>query len=133
MHDACLYDTRFFVEYFYSDDPELVGKLKQELRTVKERMVSSLTIHEIYRINLKNQGRDVAALRSNTIRGDFEVIDVNYKIAVKSADLRSIHQMPMADSIIAATAQIHKCPVFSDDPHFREIQDLKTKWCKKQQ
>ena len=29
MHDTCLYDTRFFVEYFYSDDPEFVGKLKR--------------------------------------------------------------------------------------------------------
>jgi predicted nucleic acid-binding protein len=133
MHDSCLYDTRFFVEYFYSDDPEFVGKLKRELKSVKKRMVCALTVHEIHRINLKREGKDVAALRSNTIRGDFEVIDVDYKIAVKSAELRSIHQMPMADSVIAATAQIHECPVFSDDAHFREVQNLKTKWCKKQE
>jgi predicted nucleic acid-binding protein len=103
MHNACLYDTRFFVEYFYSDDPEFVGKLKRELKSVKKRMVCALTVHEIHRINLKREGKDVAALRSNTIHGDFEVIDVDYKIAVKSAELRSMHQMPMADSVIAAT------------------------------
>jgi predicted nucleic acid-binding protein len=132
MHDSCLYDTRFFVEYFYSDDPEFVGKLKRELKSVKKRMVCTLTVHEIHRINLKREGKDVATLRSNIIRGDFEVIDVDYKIAVKSAELRSMHQMPMADSVIAATAQIHECPVFSDDAHFCEAQNLKTKWCKKQ-
>jgi predicted nucleic acid-binding protein len=132
MNDTCLYDTRFFVEYFYSDNPEFVGKLKEELRSVKKRLVSSLTVHEIHRFNLKLEGKDVAALRSNTIRGDFEVIDVDYKIAVKSAELRSKHQIPMADSVIAATAQTYQCALFSDDPHFKEIQNLKTKWCKKQ-
>lgn len=130
MPERRLYDTRFFVEYFYSNDPKLVQKLKEELRLVKERMVSSLTVHEIHRIVLKREGKEVATLRSNTIRGDFEVIDVDYKIAVKSAELRNRHQIPMADSVIAATAQLQECPVFSDDAHFRNIENLKTAWCK---
>ena len=130
MPDRRLYDTRFFVEYFYSNDPEFVRKLKEELRSVKERMVSSLTVHEIHRIVLKREGKDVATLRSNTIQGDFDVIDVDYKIAIKSAELRNKHQIPMADSVIAATAQIQQCPLFSDDAHFKNIENLKTTWCK---
>ena len=130
MPDRRLYDTRFFVEYFYSNDPEFVRKLKEELRSVKERMVSSLTVHEIHRIVLKREGEEVATLRSNTIQGDFEVIDVDYKIAIKSAELRNKHQIPMADSVIAATAQIQQCPLFSDDAHFKNIENLKTAWCK---
>ncbi len=130
MPDRRLYDTRFFVEYFYSNNPEFVRKLKEELRSVKERMVSSLTVHEIHRIVLKKEGKDVATLRSNTIQGDFEVIDVDYKIAIKSAELRNKHQIPMADSVIAATAQIQQCPLFSDDTHFKNIENLKTTWCK---
>jgi predicted nucleic acid-binding protein len=129
MPERRLYDTRFFVEYFYSENNELLRKLKEELRSVKERMVSSLTIHEIHGINLKREGKDVAALRSNTINRDFQIIDVDYTTAVKSAELRSIHSIPMADSVIAATAQIHECILFSDDPHFKEIQNLKTRWC----
>ena len=129
MPEKRLYDTRFFVEYFYSDDTELLKKLKEELKSVKERMVSALTVHEIHRINLKREGKDVANLRSNTIRGDFTIVDVDYETAVKSAELRSRHQIPMADSIIAAAAQIHNCPLVSDDAHFKEIQNLKTKWC----
>ena len=129
MLERRLYDTRFFVEYFYSEDKELLRKLKEELRSVKERMVSALTVHEIHRINLKREGKDVAALRSDTIRRDFKVVDVDYETALKSAELRSGHQMPMADSVIVATAQIYQCSVFSDDAHFKEIQNLKTKWC----
>jgi toxin FitB len=130
MPDRRLYDSRFFVEYFYSNDPEFVRNLKEELRSVKERLVSSLTVHEIHRIVLKREGKDVAALRSNTIQRDFEVIDVDYKIAIKSAELRNKHQIPMADSVIAATAQIQQCPLFSDDAHFKDIENLKTVWCK---
>jgi predicted nucleic acid-binding protein len=129
MPDNRLYDTRFFVEYFYSPDKELVRKLKEELRLVNERMVSSLTIHEIHRIVLKKEGKEVATIRSSTIRRDFQVIDVDYMIAVKSAELRNKYQMPMADSVIAATAQIQGCPLFSDDAHFKNIEKLKVVWC----
>jgi toxin FitB len=124
-----VYDTRFFVEYFYSEDSTLLTALKEELRAVKERMISSLTVHEIHRINLQREGKDVANLRSQTINTDFTVINVNYDIAVKSAELRNKHKMPMADAVIAATAQTHDCAIFTDDTHFKQIQNLKTKWC----
>ena len=129
MPERRLYDTRFFVEYFYSENVELLKKLKEELRLVKERMVSSLTVHEIHRINLLREGRDVAALRSSTIKRDFTIVNVDYKTAVRSAEIRTKHKMPMADSVIAATAQIYECSLFSDDNHFKEIENLKTKWC----
>src|SRR5208337_5432041 len=127
MPERRLYDTRFFVEYFYSENAELLRKLKDELRLVKDRMVSSLTVHEIHRINLLKEGKDVAALRSNTIKRDFKIVGVDYKTAVKSAEIRTQHKMPMADSVIAATAQIYECSLFSDDNHFKEIENLKTK------
>jgi toxin FitB len=130
MPNRCLYDTRFFFEYFYSNDPERVAKLKEELRSVKQRMVSSLTVHELHRIVMKKEGKVVANLKSSTIQADFEVIDVDYNIAIKSAEIRNKHQIPMADSVIAATAQLEQCPLFSDDPHFTEIENLKTIWCK---
>jgi predicted nucleic acid-binding protein len=54
---------------------------------------------------------------------------VDYKTAAKSAEIRTKHRIPMADSVIAAAAQIYECSVFSDDNHFKEIENLKTKWC----
>jgi toxin FitB len=109
----------------------LIKKLKEELRQDNERLVSSLTVHEIHRFVLRKEGKDVAKLRSNTIQRDFKVIDVNYQIAVKSAELRNTHPMPMADSVIAATALIEGCPLFTDDAHFKNIENLKTFWCSK--
>jgi len=129
MPDKRVYDTRFFAESFYTPDNQIAKKLKDEFRSTNNKVVSSLTIHEIYRIILKAEGKQVANLRCSTIRREFEVIDVDYEIAVKSAELRSKHQIPMADSVIAATAQIQQCPLFTDDAHFRGIEGLKTVWC----
>jgi|SRR5665648_98446 len=130
MMTSRIYDTLFFAEYFYSPDQALLRKLKEELRLTNERMVSTLTVHEIHRIILKREGKEVATLRSVTIKRDFQVVDVDYSIAVKSAELRAKHPMPMADSVIAATAQIKECTLFSDDAHFKNIENLKTVWCK---
>jgi len=128
MPEESLYDTRFFVEYFYSDDADFLRRLKEDLRAARERMVSTLTVHGIHRINFEREGREVAMLRNETIRRDFDVVDVDYETAVRSAELRSRHRIPMADSIIAAAAQIHGYPLVSDDTHFHEIEDLKTRW-----
>jgi len=128
MPERSVYDTRFFVEYFYSVDSEFLSRLKEGLRSVRDRKVSVVTIHEVYRIDLEREGREVAKLRSETIRRDFDVVDMEYETAVRSAELRSRHRVPMADSVIAATAQMHGCPVVSDDPHFQKIEGLKTRW-----
>ena len=128
MPERSVYDTRFFVEYFYSGDSEFLSRLKEDLRSVRDRKVSVVTIHEVYRIDLEREGREVARLRSETIRRDFDVVDMDYETAIRSAELRSRHRIPMADSVIAATAQIHGCPVVSDDPHFQKIEGIKTRW-----
>lgn len=128
MPERSVYDTRFFVEYFYSVDSEFLRRLKEDLRSVRDRKVSVVTIHEVYRIDLEREGREVAKLRSETIRRDFDVVDMEYETAVRSAELRSRHRIPMADSVIAATAQMQGCPVVSDDPHFQKIEGLKTRW-----
>jgi len=128
MPERSVFDTRFFIEYFYSKDPRLLGRLKGYLRSVKVRIVSAVTVHELYRIDLEKEGRDVARLRSEVLQRDFKVIGVDYELAIRSAELRSKYRIPMADSMIAATAQVYKCPVVSDDPHFEKIKGLETRW-----
>ena len=129
MPDKRLYDTRFFFDYFYSNNPEITNKLQQEAKSTKEKLVSVLTIHELHHISMRRSGKEVATLRSHTILTEFKVVDVNYAIAVQSAELRSTRKMPMADSVIVATAQVYGCTLISDDTHFQGIPNLKTKWC----
>lgn len=62
----------------------------------------------------------MANLRSEILHRSFKVTGIDYETAVRSAELRSRYRIPVADSMIAATAQIYECPVVSDDPTFRK-------------
>ena len=128
MPQRSIYDTRFFVEYFYSDDEGALTKFKEDLRSTKERVVSVVTIHEIYKIVLEREGREVAKLRGETIRRDFEVAEMDYELAIESAEIRRKYRIPLADSVIIATAQRWSGPVVSDDPHFGNVKEVKTRW-----
>jgi predicted nucleic acid-binding protein len=128
MSKRSVYDTRFFVEYYYTQNADFLKRLKSDLRKTKERLISSITIHETYRLILEKEGRDVAKWRCEIMSRDFKVVNVDTKIAIESANIRYEHRIPMADSIIAATALVFKAPIVSDDPHFAGVKEVSTRW-----
>jgi predicted nucleic acid-binding protein len=123
-----VYDTRFFIEHFYSGDEEVQERTKREIQTGKAKYVSVITLHEIYRLTLGKEGRGAAKLRVSLISEDFEVIDVDSAIALKAAEMRHGLSLPMADSLIAATCFTLKATCVSDDPHFAGVRGLSTRW-----
>ncbi|MFQ5711727.1 MAG: hypothetical protein ACE5GD_08105 [Candidatus Geothermarchaeales archaeon] len=52
-----MYDTRYFIEYFYSDNRDVLRRVKSEFAATKLRYVSAIVLHEFYRINLEREGR----------------------------------------------------------------------------
>jgi predicted nucleic acid-binding protein len=123
-----VYDTRFFVENYYSPDPIILKKLKDFLGKTKERYISAVVIHEIYQLTLRKEGRETAILRATLLEQDFRVVNVDAEIAKLSAEIRLNHKMSMADSIIAATAISLKAICVSDDLHFTAVSEIKTQW-----
>ena len=122
-----VYDTRFFVELYYSKETEKLNKIKAE-KNRKEKYVSTISIHEIYNLTLKREGRQTAQLRATLLEKDFKTRPVTAEIARASAELRHKYNISMADSIIAATAQSLQATVTSDDPHFQKIKEITTRW-----
>lgn len=126
---SLIYDTRFFMEHFYSTDQHVLDLTKKEIdSTVSRRIVSVITIHEFYRLNLDRAGRDVARIRTRMIEDAFEVVDVNGQIALEAAELRKRYDSPMGDSLIAATAKIIGGICVTDDPHIRSMKEIKCRW-----
>lgn len=124
-----LYDTRFFLAA-YAAEPRLKSRVKSELQTRKRRYVSAITIHEVYRISLEGEGRDVAKIRKSSIERDFEIINVDSEIAAESAEIKVSQgtDFPIADAIIGATATLRHLVCFTDDEHIKSIRGLKTRW-----
>jgi predicted nucleic acid-binding protein len=128
MPNKAIYDTRFFIELFYQKDPAKLNQLKEELRQTQRRHVSTVTIYEQHRIDIHLEGKTIANLRSEAIQRDFTVTPLDYTTSIKAAQISEQYRTPLADSVIAAHALQHNLPVVSDDPHFKQIKDLKTKW-----
>jgi len=122
------YDTRFFIEHYYSKNPTTLQKTTQTLQTTTQKFISTIVIHEIYTLTLQKEGRETAKTRTNLLEKDFKTVNVTPEIAKNSAEIRHKYRIPMADSIIAATAQTLKATILTDDPHIKSIKETKTQW-----
>jgi predicted nucleic acid-binding protein len=125
--NKAVYDTRFFVEFFYSKDNELRNRLKIK-KQIQEKYVSAVSIHELYQFSLVHEGRETAKLRITLTKKDFQVIPIDSEIAQISAELRQKYDLSMGDSMIAATAALLNAVCISDDLHFQQIKEIKTTW-----
>ena len=127
--NKAVYDTRFFVEFFYSKDDNMRSQIRMQ-KMQRKRYVSSIVVHELYRISLVREGQEIAKLRTTLINKDFQVIPVDNQLAQVSADLRHKYNLSMGDSMIATTALQLDAICVSDDPHFNQIKEIKTTWLK---
>jgi predicted nucleic acid-binding protein len=123
-----VFDTRFFIEHYYSKDDKILQKTRETIRTTRQRYISAIVIHELYMLTLQKEGRETAELRTALLEKDFKIVEVNTQIAKTSAEIRHKYKTSMADSIIAATALTLKAPCITDDPHIKTIKEIKTKW-----
>ncbi len=120
------YDTRFFVDSYYSKDESLLKKIRAH--RARKRYVSAVVVHEIYNLALKREVRETAKNQVAHLKEEFEVIPVDNQIAQISAELRHKYHLSMGDSIIAATASMLKAVCITDDPHFEQIKEIETEW-----
>lgn len=124
--NKAVYDSRFFADLFYATNDSLHKKILNQ--KVKARFTSAVVIHEIYQLALKREGRETAKLKVALIKKDFQVISVDEQIAQLSAEFRHKYQLSMGDSMIAATASMLKAVCITDDPHFKQIDEIQTEW-----
>lgn len=126
-------DTRFFLTHFLADTTNLKEKTTAKMRDAERAsaIVPTIVIHEVYKFELQNLGKEVADLRVNSVlRANFHVVDLDTSIALEAARLRRKYLgLPTADAIIAATAIEQKAiRVLTDDHHFKQIKEIKTEW-----
>jgi toxin FitB len=117
-----LFETRYFLVRFATKDTEQLRKLRSLLyKSGEHRLVSVITIYEVYKISLEEEGRDVASMRADAIEREFEIVGVDTETAREAARLSSKLRIPMADSLIMATAKKLRVSCVTDDPHYSEV------------
>jgi len=128
-------DTRFFLVHFLSEDDQTKKWTRTTLENLQKGpnigVVPSIVIHEFYKFELENLGKDVAEIRLNSIlKSKLNIVNLDPTIAIEAARLRCRYaDLPTADAIIAATAIKTCCEyVLTDDKHMKQIRETKTRW-----
>jgi len=128
-------DTRLFIDSLTREDEQFRQWSRVILENLQRKenlgIVPSIVIHEFYKFQLENFGKDVAELRVSSILNlDLKIANLDISIAIQAAKLRCKYaELPTADAIIAATAIALGCDyVLTDDKHIKQIKETKTKW-----
>jgi predicted nucleic acid-binding protein len=131
---SALFETRFFIYFFASPDVSTHRHLLDLMAKYERKLVSAITLFEIYKLSLEREGKETAETRISRIRKQFDVIPVDDLIAVRGAQLKHAvkvrygEDIPMADSLIAATSLLRKAVCITDSPHLQKISQVKRRW-----
>ncbi|MCL2281743.1 MAG: type II toxin-antitoxin system VapC family toxin [Fibromonadales bacterium] len=114
-------DSSLWLEYFS-------GKLKNNIvvdiiENSAIQYVPSICIYEVFKRMLIDKDES-AALSSTAFMQNATVISIDSKIAVLAAKLGKEHKLPMADSIIYATAKLYGAKVYTQDVHFANLDQV---------
>ncbi|MEM2920755.1 MAG: PIN domain-containing protein [Candidatus Bathyarchaeia archaeon] len=123
-----VYDTSFFATLYYSKNPDEKERIKRELAGRRGKYVSAVNIYEVYKLSVQTDGREAADLRVSLLEKDFKVVDVDSRIARDAAAIWFKYRVPMADAIIAATAELLKAECVTNDQHLTSIREVRSRW-----
>jgi predicted nucleic acid-binding protein len=87
-------------------------------------IVPTVTIYEVFKVILRESGEN-EALQAIVAMQKGRVVDLSAPLAIVASRLNLEHQLPMADSIILATAQEFKAIIWTQDSDFKNISKVK--------
>jgi predicted nucleic acid-binding protein len=117
-----LLDSSCWLEYV-SDSP-LAGVLEPVIKNTKELIVPSITIYEVVKKLLLEKDQDYALnIARQMMQGT--VVDLDGDLGMYSAMIGKDYHLPLADSIIYATALKYKCTLWTTDQHFEKLPNIR--------
>ncbi|MCX6090986.1 MAG: type II toxin-antitoxin system VapC family toxin [Candidatus Atribacteria bacterium] len=111
-------DSSGWLEYF-SDGPN-TSSFSRPLLETADLIVPTITIYEVFQAVLR-QRNESDALQSAALMQQGSVIDLTSNISILAAQMSIEYHLPMADSIILATARACGATIWTQDSDFKEI------------
>jgi len=111
-------DTSGWLEYF-SGGPN-ADKFLEPLQNPASLIVPVITIYEVFKVVLR-ESHENDALNAIAAMEKGKVVDVTTPLAMAASKLSIQHRLPMADSLILATAQVCNCTIWTQDSDFKGI------------
>ena len=115
-------DSSGWLAYF-ADEPNAKHFLPP-LSDSDSLVVPAITIYEVFKVIRRESGEN-EALQAVVAMQKGKVVDLDTKRAIAASRLSLEHQLPMADSIILATAQEFKATIWTQDSDFKNMSKVK--------
>jgi predicted nucleic acid-binding protein len=87
---------------------------------VADLVVPTLSLYEVFKRVLQQRGEG-DALQAVAIMMQGKVIDLDMDLALRAAKVSMERKLPMAESVMVATAQAHGATLWTQDADFEEI------------
>lgn len=117
-----LVDSCGWLEYF-ADGPN-AGVYAKPIEKTGQLLVPTICIFEVFKRVFQQRGKD-PALQVMAAMNQGHVVELDSSTAISAAKLGAELKIPMADSIILATAQIHNATIWTSDKDFKGIKGVK--------
>lgn len=117
-----LIDSSAWLEYFA--EGALAGKVSAAIENVAQLLVPTIVLVEVTRRVMQQRDED-AALQVAAVMHQGQVVALDSSLALSAAHIGVTHKLPLADSIIYATAKQFHATIWTFDADFAELPGVK--------
>jgi predicted nucleic acid-binding protein len=93
------------------------------LERVSDLVVPTLSLYEVFKIVLQQRGEG-DALQAAAVMMQGQVVDLDITLALSAAKVSAERKLPMADSVMLATAQAYGATLWTQDADFEGIEGV---------
>lgn len=115
-------DSSGWLEYL-ADGPN-ADFFSDPIQDTQALIVPTISILEVFKRVLQQRGEE-AALQAAALMMQGEVVDLSSRIALEAARLGHELKLPLADSVILASARLNKAVLWTQDADFTGIEGVK--------
>ena len=113
-----LVDSVGWIEFF--TDGLLASEYAKYLQKPSEVIVPTIVLYEVYK-KIKRDRSDEEAITDVAQMLKTRVVPLSESLAFSAADISLEHNLPMADSMVYATAAEHGCKLVTMDHDFHKL------------
>jgi predicted nucleic acid-binding protein len=111
-------DSSGWLEYF-ADGPS-ASFFAPAIEDTTDLIVPTVSLYEVFKRVLQQRGEN-AALTAVAVMQQGEVVDLTGSLALSAATLSAAHKLPLADSVMYATARAFDATLWTQDADFEKL------------
>lgn len=115
-------DSSGWLEYF-ADGPN-ADFFAPAIENLEELLVPTISLYEVFKRVLQQRGEE-KALEAVAVMMQGQVVELDSSIAISTAKISDELKIPMADSMMLATARIFEAFLWTQDADFASLSDVK--------